>query len=151
MVPYDKTNREILRVLQRDARLTWAEVGRQVGLSGPAVAERVRRMEEAGVLLGYRAEVALSRWSHPVTAFVRIRTSADRYGQLTRLLEAEPGVIECHHVTGPESFVCKVTLESLPRLDEFLALFEGIAETTTNVVLSTSIEPRPVPLPPSRD
>jgi Lrp/AsnC family leucine-responsive transcriptional regulator len=151
VVQYDKTNREILTILQDDARLTWAEVGRRVGLSAPAVAERVRRLEEAGVVRGYGADLDLDVISVPVVAFVRLSLATDRYAQVTALLNDEPGVLECHHITGPEAFICKLVVPSLGHLDEFLLRFHGVCETTTNVVLSTPVRPRRPPMPPSRD
>jgi Lrp/AsnC family leucine-responsive transcriptional regulator len=97
----------LLRELQADARLSFAELGRRVGLSLPAVAERVRRMEEAGIITGYHAEVSLSKVGLPITAFIRLNVPRDRYPAFTALIHDLSEVLECHHLSGSDSFILK--------------------------------------------
>jgi Lrp/AsnC family leucine-responsive transcriptional regulator len=135
----DLTDRRIVHELSRDARLTWAELGKRVALSAPAVRERVRRLEEAGVVVGYQARVALAPAGYPLEAFVRIYASPERYGRVLKRLEESPVVLECHHLTGEESFLVRVALRSAADLEAFVSQFTGLGRTASAIVLSTPI------------
>ncbi len=144
----DGTGREILRQLQTEGRISFAELGRRVGLSLPAVAERVRRMEAAGLITGYRAEVDPARLGLPVMAFVRISTPEARYSRLIELARDLPEVLECHHLTGADAFMLKVVAASIPRLEAVLVRLGAYGQTTTSIVLSSPVigrvlEPEP--------
>jgi Lrp/AsnC family leucine-responsive transcriptional regulator len=144
----DKTGRHLLRELQANARLSFSELGRRVGLSTPAVVERMRRLEEAGLITGYRAEVNPEKLGLAVTAFIRLFTTAKEYPRFLALAETLPEVLECYHVTGGESFVLKVVCESLVHLEAVIARLSPFGETSTSVVLSAPIHRRVLERPP---
>ncbi len=139
----DQVGYQIVAALQRNARLTFREIGRQVGLTGPAVAERVRQMEEAGLLRGYHAEVDLEQTGHPVQAFIRLRTAPERYPRLLASLESMPAVVECHHVTGEDAFYIRVAAQSTAALERVIAGFSEFGETATSIILSTPFKRNP--------
>jgi len=130
----------ILRELNANARLSFSELGRRVGLSVPAVTERVRRMEDAGVIKAYRIEVNPAKIGLPITAFMRLSMVGDVYARLTALVKDVPEVVECHRVTGGDSFILKVHVSSVEHLEELIDRFTPIATTTTTVVLSTLVD-----------
>ena len=138
----DKTGQQLLRELQDNARLSFSELGRRVGLSTPAVVERMLRLEEAGLVTGYRAEINPERFGLPVTAFIRLFTPAKEYPRFLALAETMPEILECYHVTGGESFVLKVVTESLVHLESVIARLSPFGETSTSVVLSAPIKKR---------
>lgn len=140
----DEVGWRLLLELQRDARLSFAELGRRVGLSLPAVAERVRRLEEAGIITGYHAQVSLPRIGLPVMAFIRITTTNDRYPAITTLAGNLPQVLECYHLTGTDSFILKVVAASIPDLEGLIAQLSGYGQTATSIVLSSPVTKRVV-------
>ena len=135
----DDVGWQLLAALQQNARLSFAELGRQVGLSLPAVAERVRRMEEAGIITGYRAEVAVDKIGLTVMAFIRVSTSGEQYPAVISLGNDLPEVIECHHLTGTDSFIMKVVASSIPHLEALITRFSTYGQTTTSIVLSSPV------------
>jgi len=140
----DSTNRRILRELQGDARLSMAELGRRVSLSAPAVAERVQRLEQAGVIVGYRAEIDPRALGFPVEAVVRVRPSM---GQLHRIPEVARGlqeVVECHRITGEDCFLLHVRLRAMEDLEQILDEFALYGQTTTSIVHSSPVIAAPV-------
>jgi Lrp/AsnC family leucine-responsive transcriptional regulator len=142
----DTHDRKLLAALQADARLSFRALGRQVGLSQPAVAERVRRMEEAGVLRAYRGIVDRGRTGLPVTAFLRVSCTGDRFRAVHGLAETLPGVLECHHITGEACFLVKVAAPSLAALEATIERFREYGEAVSSVVLSTIVEDKPAPI-----
>ena len=138
----DETGRRILDELQRNARITFSELGRRVALTPPAVAERVRRLEEAGIIRGYRAEVDASRIGHPVTAFIRITTTGELCTRLARVIPEFPEVLECHRVTGEEAYIAKVHLRSVAHLERLIDRLMPYGETITSIVLSSPMTHR---------
>ena len=134
----------ILGELQRDARLPFAELGRRVGLSTPAAAERVRRLEESGVIEGYEARINPRALGLEVTAFVRIRvTGAETLARkLSRLAGELSEVLECHRCTGDESFILKVRVASVAHLERLIDRLTPFGMTSTALVLSSPVERR---------
>jgi Lrp/AsnC family leucine-responsive transcriptional regulator len=143
----DGLNRRILKELQRDPRLTMTELGRRVGLSSPAVTERVRRLEEASVIQGYRLDVDPTALGLPIAAYVRIRPNPGQLPRIADLARSIPEVVECHRVTGEDCFVLKVYLPSLDQLDRILDKFLAHGSTTTSLIQSSPVPLRPPPLP----
>ena len=140
----DEVGWKLLLELQSDARLSFAELGRRVGLSLPAVAERVRRMEEAGLITGYHAHINLPQVGLPLTAFIRIMTTSDRYPAVITLVKKLPAVLECHHLTGTDSFIVKVVAASIPDLEALITQLSVFGQTATSIVLSSPVTRRVV-------
>jgi Lrp/AsnC family leucine-responsive transcriptional regulator len=144
----DAVDRKIVRQLALDGRASYQAIADEVGLSRPAVMERVKRLEEAGYITGYGARVDRIKAGFPVTAFVAVRyTNSDYVGDEPRMreLEQHPGVLECHHVAGEDCYILKVAAPDLERLQGLLRDLRGTAEhsqmnTRTTIVLSTLFE-----------
>ena len=139
----DDIGRQILRILQEDGRISFNELGRRVGLSSPAVAERVRRME-AGIILGYRAVVDQSRVGYPIMAFIRLSIPVSFLAQADELAKAIPEVLECHHLTGSDGVILKVVVSSVGHLEEVISQMGSCGMTTTAIVLSSPVVSRPI-------
>lgn len=144
--PLDPISRRILQLLVADGRASYQAIADEVGLSRPAVMERVKRMEEAGYIQGYAARLDRAKLGYPVTAFVAVRYPAsDGITSEPRLdeLAANPHVLECHHVAGEDCYILKVTAESLASLEQVLRLLRESgrpASTRTTIVLSSVFE-----------
>src|SRR5260370_30164457 len=142
----DAVDRKIVRLLATDGRSSYQALAEEVGLSRPAVMERVRRLEEAGYITGYGARVDRVKAGFPVTAFVAVRyTKSDYVGDEPRMREMEkhPGVLECHHVAGEDCYVLKVVASDLEGVQEILRDLRGPntqMNTRTTIVLSTLFE-----------
>src|SRR6202049_3230744 len=119
----DLIDRKILQELATNGRLPFAELGRKVGLSPSATAERVRQLESLGFIRGYRAEIDLTALGYSVTAFVRLTCEGHRYRQFLKFLPTLQSVQECHHLTGGDAFLLKVMLSSVAELE---ALIESL-------------------------
>lgn len=135
----DDIDHQILRALQEDARISYAELGRAVGLSAPAVTERVRRLEASGIVRGYHAEIDLKRAGYEIVAFIRLTSAPELATQLDRLAADTPEVLEFHHVTGTEGFVVKVGARSIGHLEQTIVRLLPYGQTTTSIVLSSPI------------
>ena len=140
----DSTDWRILDELQRDGRLSYNQLARRVNLSAPAVAERVRRLEESGVIAGYQAQVDPAKAGFPLTAFIQMRCTPGRCLLKTTTADDLPEVVEVHKLSGAICSMLKVRVASMVHLE---ALFERIGEhgeINTHIVLSTQYEGRPV-------
>lgn len=145
--PLDEIDRRLLSALQEDARLSYRALGRRIGLSQPAVAERVRRLEETGVIQGYRCVIDRGRAGLPVTAFLRVSCTGDKFQAVHRLARELPAVLECHHVTGESCFLVKLAEPGLAALERTIERFRVHGEAVSTVVLSSVAETKPAPLP----
>lgn len=141
-VELDAVDWQILEHLQRDARIAVAELSRRVGLGASATAERLRRLTDAGVVVGFRAELDLERIGYAVLAFVRLRYPTGNYRPLYAELEHTPELLECHHVTGDDCFVLKVAARSMRHLEEITGRIATLGSVTTSVVYSTTVSSR---------
>jgi len=128
--------------LQRDARLTLAELGRRVGLSSPAVAERLQRLESEGVIAGYRAEVDPRAFGYALTAVVRVRPAPRQLPKVAEVAGATPEVVECHRVTGEDCFFLKAHVRDVTHLEELIDRFTPFGQTTTSIVQSSPVPGR---------
>jgi Lrp/AsnC family leucine-responsive transcriptional regulator len=135
----DETDWQILGVLQRDARTSFAELARQVAMSPSAVTERVRRLEETGVIVGYRAELDPARVGLGILALVRLRYPTGNYRPFHALLDSTPEIVEAHHVTGEDCFVLKVLARDMRHLEEVTGRIAGLGPVTTSVVYSSPL------------
>lgn len=143
----DDIGKQILKTLQEEGRISFNELGRRVGLSSPAVAERVRRMEEAGVILGYKAVVNHSRIGYPIMAFINLVVPVAQLSQADELATSIPEVLECHHITGRDVIILKVAVTSVGHLEDVINQMGVLGMTTTAVVLSSPIAWRPLNVP----
>jgi len=143
----DPVNTRILMELQKNPRLTMTELGRRVGLSSPAVTERVRRLEEMGVIQGYRLDINPAALGLPIAAYVRIRPNPGQLPKIADLADSIPEIVECHRVTGEDCFILKVYLPSIDQLDRILDTFLLYGTTTTSLIQSSPVPFRPPPLP----
>ncbi len=135
----DATGRAILGELEANARLSYAELGRRVGLSLPAVAERVRKMEDAGIITGYRALVDPASVGLPISAFVRIRLDREIDAErLEATMAGLPHVLEWHNLTGDDCAIVKVAVSGIPDLERMIQQLKAFGQTTTSIVLSSS-------------
>ena len=143
----DPVSLRILAELQAEPRLPMTELGRRVGMSSPAVTERVRRLEERGVIRGYRLELDPAALGLPLTAFIRVKPNPGQLPKVAELAKSLPEVVECHRVTGEDCFVVKIHLPAIDHLDRVLDRFLLLGTTTTSIVQSTPVPSRPPPLP----
>jgi Lrp/AsnC family transcriptional regulator, leucine-responsive regulatory protein len=142
----DETDRRIIGELAADGRVTFAELGRRVSLSAPAAAERVQRLEKAGVITGYRAEIDPRALGYSLTAIIRVRPSAGQLPRIPELAAEIPEVGECHRITGEDCFFLTVHLRSIDELGPLLDRFLVYGETTTSLINATPIPRRDPPL-----
>lgn len=145
----DEVGWQILGELQENARLSFSELGRRVGLTAPAVGERVRRMEEAGIIAGYRLELDAEKIGLPVTAFIRLASSDVKLAQFAAQATVIPEVLECHRVTGADSYIIKVGTTSVQHLETVINRLILYGQPTTSLVLSSPVKHRVIraPLP----
>jgi Lrp/AsnC family leucine-responsive transcriptional regulator len=135
----DDIDCEILAELQANARIAFAELGRRVGLSTPAVIERVRRLEEHHIILGYRAMVDPARVGLPVRAFVKVTIAGDKLAKFAALVKTLPEVLECHRVTGAESFVVQVAVRDVRHMEEVIDAMMPYVATNTSMILASPV------------
>ncbi len=146
-VVLDDVNARILSALGDNPRLTMTELGRRVGMSSPAVTERVRRLEEAGVIRGYRLDIDPVALGLPLTAFIRLQPNSGQLARVAELALSIPEITECHRITGEDCFILKLHLPEMAQLDRVLDRFLMYGTTTTSIVQSTPVPLRPPPLP----
>src|ERR1700712_3004505 len=142
----DDTNRRLLAELQEDARLSVAELGRRVGLSSPAVADRIARLEGAGVIRGYHAEVDARALGYALTAVIRVRPAPRQLGKLAQLIPSIPEVVECERTTGEDCYVMKAHVRDVEHLEEVIDMLIAYGQTTTAIVQSAPVGRRGVAL-----
>ncbi len=147
----DAVDRRIMLELQRDGRLSMAELGRRVSLSAPAVAERVQRLERDGVITGYHASVDAGAIGYPLAAVVRVAPATRQLERIREVARETPQVVECHRITGEDCYFLKLHLRSIDELEGILDRFTPYGRTTTSIIHSSPVTSRPLPLddPPS--
>ena len=145
---FDAVNRQIVEELQRDARLSMAELGRRVNLSPPAVADRVQRLERDRVITGYHAAVDPKALGYTVAAVVRVAPATAQLERIRQLARETPEVVECHRITGEDCFFLKLHLRSIDDLEDILDRFTPYGRTTTSIVHSSPVNGRALPIVP---
>ena len=143
----DEIDWKILRELQADARLSFSEIGRRVNLSQPTVADRVRRMEESGVIRGYHVDIDPTKVGHAITVFIRLKIPQANIRQykLEKLIATELSEItECHRVTGDDCLLLKAHVPSIADLDQLLGKLNLYGDPHTSIVLSTTTDRPPL-------
>ncbi len=143
----DTVNRRLLAHLQQDPRLTMSALARLVGMSSPAVTERVQRLERAGVIRGYRLDVDPAALGLPVTAWVRVRPGPRQLTKIAELAAGLPNVSECHRITGEDCFLIKLHAATIESLTETLDKILLYGQTVSSIVHSSPVPPRALPVP----
>jgi Lrp/AsnC family transcriptional regulator, leucine-responsive regulatory protein len=146
----DDVDRQILCELQDDGRISLAELSRRVSLSAPAVSERIRRLQDAGVITGYTARVDPRRLGFSLLAYVRLSPPGPAgifEDKVTGVIRDQPEVLECHHITGDDCYLIKLAARDPDHLQELIARIGEFGRTTTSLVLSSPVPTRPL-LPP---
>ena len=142
----DDTDRRLLAELQEDARLSLAELGRRVGLSSPAVAERLQRLERGGVILGYHARIDPRALGLALTAVVRIRPAPRQLKPVGELARRTPEVVDCRRITGEDCYIMTIHVRSVEHLEEVIDRFAPYGQTTTSIVQSAPVPARGIDL-----
>jgi Lrp/AsnC family leucine-responsive transcriptional regulator len=142
----DGVDLRILTELQANARLTLVELGRRVGLSAPAVAERMQRLEDTGVITGYHAAVDPRPLGFPVTVMVRVRPAMRELNRIAKIAEEIPEIVECYRMTGEDCFHFTMHLRSVDELEPIIDRFTPYGRTTTSLIQSAPVPRRPLPL-----
>jgi len=143
----DGVNLKLLRELQLDPRLPMARLARRLRMSPPAVAERVQRLREAGVITGFRLELDPGALGLPVTAYVRVRPGPGQLTRVAELAQKTVEVIECHRITGEDCFLIKVHVAEVNKIEVILDRFLAYGQTSTSIVQSSPVPLRALPLP----
>jgi Lrp/AsnC family leucine-responsive transcriptional regulator len=138
----DTTDRALLAELQLDARLSLAELGRRVGLSAPAVTDRLRRLEASGAIAGYRAMVDPRALGYALGAIVRVKPAPRQIPKVAEVARETPEVTECHRVTGEDCFFVSVRVRDVEHLEEVIDRFTPFGQTTTSIVQSSPVPAR---------
>ena len=142
----DAVNLRLLEELQADGRVGMAELGRRIGMSAPAVAERVQRLERAGVITGYHAEIDPRAVGFPVAAIVRIRPAPGQLARIPEIARDTPEVAECYRITGEDCYLMRLHLRSIDELEEILDRFTPFGLTTTSIIHTAPVPRRGPPL-----
>lgn len=142
---FDATNLRLLEELQRDARTSLAELGRRVGLSSPAVADRLKRLESDGVITGYRVEVDPRRLGYTLGVAIRIRPAPRQLADVAQLARDTPEVIECHRVTGDDCYVMTAYVRDVEHLERLIDQFAAYGQTTSAIMQSSPVPRRSLP------
>jgi len=142
----DQTDRRIISELVADGRVSFAELGRRVRLSPPAVAERVQRLERSGVITGYRAQIDPRAVGYQLTAIVRVKPAPRQLSKIPELAAEIPEISECHRITGEDCFFLKVHLRTIDDLSQLLDRFLLYGETTTSIINASPIPAREPPV-----
>lgn len=143
----DTIDWKILKELQENARITFAELGRRVGLTTPAVIERVRKLEDVKIITGYAAEIDTAKVGLPILAFVRMSISGVDYSRIIEVAENTKEILECHRGTGGDSFIMKVAVSDVANLQDLIDKLTPYGITTTAIVLSSPVKSRVIDKP----
>jgi len=146
-VELDAVSWKLLDVLQDDARASFSDLSRELNLSAPAVAERMRRLEATGVIERYTVQINRAVLGYPITAVVRASVGRARYDAFTEVVRDMPGVVECHHTTGPQDFILKIVGQSVEAMDDIIDRLSAYGTTETSVVLSSPVASKNVVKP----
>ena len=144
--PLDAVDAAILRALATDARMTMSDLARAVGLSPPSVTERVRRLEEAGVIRGYRIEVDPAALGLPLAAYIRVRPIPGHLHKVAEVLLGLGAIVECDRVTGEDCFIAKAHVASVAELEALIDEIVPYAMTNTSIIQSSPVKRRLLPL-----
>lgn len=136
----DQTDIEILKILQQDGRISMKSLGSKVNLTSPAVSERVRKLEERNIITGYRAVVNSSKLNLTLEAYIGVAMRPAQLSYFKKMVQEEPTIIECHHMTGHDSMTIRVLAKNTAELEELLGKIQKHGKTNTSIILSTPLD-----------
>jgi Lrp/AsnC family leucine-responsive transcriptional regulator len=139
---WDEKDWIILELVQADARISFAEIGRHAGLSPPAAAERLRRLEDAGIIVGYHARISPDRLGFAILVFIDLQVKRADYPRFQKAIHKLAWILECHHIAGQSSFVLKAAVPDVPGLELLVGHLSQFGDITTSLVLSTVLDRR---------
>jgi Lrp/AsnC family leucine-responsive transcriptional regulator len=142
----DVVNLRLIGELQADARLSLAELGRRVGLSAPAVTDRLQRLRDAGVIVGYRTEVDPRALGFALSVVLRVRPAPRELAKVAEVARTSAEVVECHRITGEDCFFMKLHVRDVEHLEEVIDRFLPFGQTTTSIIQSSPVAARGVAL-----
>lgn len=140
----DTTDLKIIKILQEDGRISMKELGSKVNLTSPAVSERVKRLEESGIISGYTAIIEPKKLHMHVQAIVHVGMKVSSHAKFKKLAIEEPAIIECHHVTGEDCMTVKVVCQDTQELEHILDKIQTIGNTKTAIILSSPLKRKPI-------
>lgn len=140
----DTTDIKILEILQMEGRISMKELGTLVALSPPAVSERVKRLEESGIIKGYTAIIEPKLLGKNVFAIINVQMMVNRHKQFLQLVKEDPAIVECHHLTGEDCMTIKVFLTDTNELEKLLDRIQQLGNTKTTIVLSSPLDRKPI-------
>lgn len=140
----DMTDHKIIEILQEDGRISMKDLGKIVGLTSPAVSERVKRLEESGIIEGYRAIISPDALGRIIKAFIHVSLENNMYKKFIDEAKKDPRIVECHHITGDDCSVLKVIVKDMYELEEVIDSIKAIGSTKTSVILSTPIQSKSI-------
>ena len=136
----DQTDLKIISILQKDGRISMKELGREVSLSPPAVAERVKRLEDDGVIEKYKAVVNNEKVGKPICVLINASINPEKQEKFLEFARTAEEIVECHHVTGPRSMIMKAFLREMSHLEELVGKIQSYGNTETYIIMSSPIE-----------
>lgn len=136
----DSTDDKILKVLLEDGRISMKELAKRVSLSAPAAAERVKRLEEAGVINGYKAIINYEKIGQSINVLINVDMNIQQNDKFMKFIKAEDSIIECHHVTGPYCKILKARVPDMPSLEKLIGKIQVFGNTETFIILSSTIK-----------
>ena len=143
----DRTDYQILNILQKDSRTTLKTIGDQVGLTAPAVSERIRRLEEKGIIRGFRIDVDRERLNCGMTGFILVALEPEKYNAFCDFCAKNPAIIAHYRIIGVFNALLRFAVPGTPQLEELLTAIKGYGDSQTSVALKTYFETKEIPMP----
>ena len=141
----DETDRKIIEILQEDGRISMKDLGKLIGLTSPAVSERIKRLENCGIISGYKAIINPDALGRNITAFIHISLPGSQsYAEFLENAKNDPRIVECHHITGDDCSLLKVLVSDMQELESVIDSIKKIGSTKTSVILSTPIQAKSI-------
>lgn len=141
----DETDRKIIEILQEDGRISMKDLGKLIGLTSPAVSERIKRLENCGIISGYKAIINPDALGRNIKAFIHISLpSSQSYAEFLENAKSDPRIVECHHITGDDCSLLKVLVRDMQELENVIDSIKKIGSTKTSVILSTPIQAKSI-------
>lgn len=140
----DITDYKIIEILQEDGRISMKDLGKIVGLTSPAVSERVKRLEESGIIQGYKAIVNPDKLGRVIKSFINISLPSENYSSFIEYAKDDNRIVECHHITGEDCLLLKVIVKDMYELEKVIDKIKQVGKTKTSVILSTIIESKSI-------